>query len=206
MAVDLINERLTTDTCAFHLFGRKEQEGTCVHVLSSLVYQIIYLNRKILRDQTQLDEILAKLRRYQNVKDESDKQKAVEDVVSRALKMISPDKAIWIVLHRVDRCYMQAQHHSPSGRRSRQGARTILNSLSRIALQGANVKALLVVNRTDWRVDLDDEDIGEMEGHVTITRFRQANYNEVLFQDCAASKLNAYSRQTFNGQSAPLWF
>ena len=175
VALDLINERLTTDTCVFHLFGRHEHENTCLHVLSSLIYQILHLNKEILRDQTQVDEILAKLRRYQICLEESDKQKALEDVASRALKMISRDKPIWIVLDRVDRCCSHAQHQSPSGRISRQGGREILNCLSRLALQGANVKVLAVVNRTDWRVDLDDEDIGDAQEHVTIKRFCQVN-------------------------------
>ena len=175
VALDLINERLTTDTCVFHLFGRHENENTCLYVLSSLVYQTIHLNKKILRDQAQLDEIFAKLRRYQRAMDDSDKQKALEDVASRVLKMISRDKAIWIVLDRVDRCWSHAQHQSPSGRISRQGAREILNSLSKLALKGGNIKVLAIVNRTDWRVDLDDEDVGDAQEHVTVKRFCQVS-------------------------------
>ena len=175
VALDLIDERLSDCPCAFHLFGRQDHENTNLHVLSSLIYQIIHLNKEILRDQTQLDEILAKLRRYQTVPDESDKRKALEDVASRILKMISREKVVWVVLDRVDRCCSQVQHQSPSGRRSRQGARAILNSLSKMALQRANVKVLAVVNRTDWRVDLDDEDIEDAGEHVTIKRFCQVN-------------------------------
>ena len=175
VALDLINKMPITDTCAFHLFGPQEHEDSHLHVLSSLIYQVLHLNKEILQDQTELDEMLAKLRRYQRAEDESDKQKALEDVVSRALKMVSRHKTVWIILDRVDRCCSQTQHQSPTGRRSRQGARAILNSLSRVALQGASVKVLAVVNRTDWRVDLDDEDIGDAQEHVTIKMFCQVN-------------------------------
>ncbi|OBS26155.1 hypothetical protein FPOA_00098 [Fusarium poae] len=182
-ALDFLDEKLangSTDRssiCAFHIFGNKDHENTYSNVLSSLVYQILRADREILQDQSQVDEMLAKLNEYQTLLKESSHEchNALEDVALRALSNINQNKVVWIVLDRVEKCCSHVEHQSPSQRRSRKGALDLLRSLNRAVLQGAAViKVLAVVNRVDWRVDDPQDDIWDIQ-NIVVKRFCQVD-------------------------------
>ncbi|KAF4462795.1 hypothetical protein FALBO_10392 [Fusarium albosuccineum] len=175
-----------SDTCVFYLLGHQEHDDTCLRVLTSLVFQLLKSNKEALRDKAQLDELLAKLTRYSRLprspSEENSKQDSLAEVVLRAVKMIPADKTIWVVLDRVDKCCDQLQADSPGGRRPRKGARTLLRTLGSLTRgMATKVKILAVVNRADWRIEQEGDEVGVEEGRVVIRRFSQGGgFTETL--------------------------
>lgn len=156
-----------TNVCAFYLLGHRSEDDTPVDVLALLIYHMLHLNKRAL--QSDSDGFWRELQQYEEISNKSPKAKgymvrdALDRVILEALNTFRDDQTVWIVLDRVDKCcavYDAAQKYS-SPRRGRQ---YLLKSLVKVVKESTSkVKVLAIVNRTDWRVEEEEDYEGEDE-------------------------------------------
>ncbi|RYP63753.1 hypothetical protein DL769_006880 [Monosporascus sp. CRB-8-3] len=166
------------DPCVFYLLGLREVDDTSPRVLAFLILRLLSLNKEALRDEVQLAELWADLQSYARVAESPDVpahelQRTLEKVALRALNMFDAGKTVWIVLDRVDKCRVAP---GPRGESHRRGGRAILETLVRLVERAtARVKVLGVVNRADWHVEEQADELGEEgQGSVVIRTFSQS--------------------------------
>ncbi|RYP03960.1 hypothetical protein DL765_010351 [Monosporascus sp. GIB2] len=189
VALDLIAKLMSgttpdPDPCVFYLLGLREVDDTCPHVLTFLILRLLSLNKEALRNEVQFAELWADLQSYARVAESSDApahdvQRTLEKIALRALNMFDAGKTVWIVLDRVDKCRAAP---GPRGKSNRRGGRTLLETLVHLVERAtARVKVLGVVNRADWHVEEQADELGEeQEGNVVIRTFSQS---EGLIED-----------------------
>ncbi|RYP33461.1 hypothetical protein DL767_004739 [Monosporascus sp. MG133] len=183
VALDLI-AKLTAgttpdpDPCIFYLLGLREVDDTCPHVLAFLILRLLSLNKEALRNEVQFAELWADLQSYARVAESPDAsayevQRTLEKVALRALNLFDAGKTVWIILDRVDKCRAAP---GPRGKSHRRGGRALLETLVRLVERAtARVKVLGVVNRADWHVEEQADELGEeQEGNVVIRTFSQS--------------------------------
>lgn len=175
-----------SNLCVFYLLGLRDEDDTWDHVVSFLTYRLLELNKRALRNQEQCRQLWADLQAYAELRADPAKTKP-KDVAERlerialgALGMFDVGKTIWIVLDRVDRCHAMP---GQSRKTSRKGGRSLLRMMVHLAEKSsATVKVLAVVNRADWHIeDQADELDGEMAGNLVVRTYRQNG--ERLFGD-----------------------
>ncbi|RYO75236.1 hypothetical protein DL762_010104 [Monosporascus cannonballus] len=106
-------------------------------------------------------------------------ERTLEKIARRALNMFGAGKTVWIVLDRVDKCRAAS---GPRGKSHRRSSRALLETLVHLVERAtARVKVLGVVNRADWHVEEQADELGEeQEGNVVIRTFSQS---EGLIED-----------------------
>ncbi|KAJ6443245.1 LIM domain-containing protein [Purpureocillium lavendulum] len=166
-----------SDPSVFYLLGRRDEEDTHLHVLSSLVYQLLSINKTGMRDEAQFRELWAALQRYKAASESSggrvrEVKRALEDAALRSLNMFGAGRTVWIVLDRVDRCRTAP---GPGATLSQKDRLALLRSMvCLVERAAATVKILAVSNRVDWRVEEQEDELGqEREGSVVIRTFSQ---------------------------------
>ncbi|RYP63895.1 hypothetical protein DL771_009070 [Monosporascus sp. 5C6A] len=183
VALDLI-AKLTADTtpnpdlCVFYLLGLRDVDDNYPHVITFLILRLLSLNKEALRNDVQFAELWADLQSYARVAESPDApahevQRTLEEVALRALDLSDAGKTVWIILDRVDKCRAAP---GPRGTSHRKGGRALLETLVRLVERAtARVKVLAVVNRADWHVEEQADELGEeQEGTVVIRTFSQS--------------------------------
>ncbi|KAE9566690.1 hypothetical protein CGMCC3_g17140 [Colletotrichum fructicola] len=170
----------------FYLLGLRDEDDTWDHVVCFLTYQLLELNKRALRNEEQCRQLWADLQSYANLRADSAKTKPtdvtekLERIALRTLSMFDAGKTVWIILDRVDRCHVMP---GQSSKTSRKGGRSLLRMMVHLAEKSpVTVKVLAVVNRADWHIeDQADEMDGEMVGSLVVRTYRQNG--ERLFGD-----------------------
>ncbi|KAK6506458.1 hypothetical protein TWF506_011366 [Arthrobotrys conoides] len=142
------------DPYAFHILGLREP-NSFPHVLLHITFQLLKLNCHALRNEAQYVELCAEIQEYQGAaRNESNKTNILlQNVALRVLNMFDPDKTVWIILDRVDRC------EKVSSLSHRKG---LLKALAYLVENArAKVKVLAVANGYDWGVDKQVDEIKE---------------------------------------------
>ncbi|KAK2021281.1 hypothetical protein LX32DRAFT_605024, partial [Colletotrichum zoysiae] len=172
--------------CVFYLLGLRDEEDTWDHVISFLIYRLLELNKRALRNEEQCRQLWADLQSYAELRADSAKTKPkdvtekLERIALRALSMFDAGKTIWIILDRVDRCHVMP---GQSRKTNRKGGRSLLRMMVHLAEKSSvTVKVLAVVNRADWHIeDQADELDGNIAGSMVVRTYRQNG--ERLFGD-----------------------
>ncbi|RYP48746.1 hypothetical protein DL768_005403 [Monosporascus sp. mg162] len=166
------------DPCVFYLLGLREVDDTCPHVLAFLILRLLSLNKEALRNEVQFAELWADLQSYARVAESPDApahevQRTLEKVALRALNLFDAGKTVWIVLDRVDKCRAAPGQRGNSQRR---GGRALFETLVHLVERATvRVKVLGVVNRADWHIEEQADELGEeQEGNVVIRTFNQS--------------------------------
>ncbi|KAF6831284.1 hypothetical protein CPLU01_06841 [Colletotrichum plurivorum] len=181
-----------SNLCVFYLLGLRDEDDTWDHVVSFLTYRLLELNKRALRNEEQCRQLWADLQACSELRADptetkpDDVTEKLERIALGTLGMFEAGKTIWIILDRVDRCHAmpgQSSKTTRKGRTTRKGGRSLLSMMVRLAgKSSATVKVLAVVNRADWHVeDQADELGGEMAGSLVVRTYRENG--ERLFGD-----------------------
>jgi hypothetical protein len=185
VALDLIANLTATDTgprssdlCLFYLLGHREEDDTCPHVLAFLTFRLLALNVEALRDEEIYVELWPKLQSYAEIAKspempQNEVQEALEGIALMALNLFDTRKVIWIVLDRVDQCRAPSRWR---GNSQRKDGMALVKTIVRLVNQAkVTVKVLAVVNKVDWHVEEQEEDVlgAAQEGSVVIRTFNQ---------------------------------
>ncbi|KAI5460479.1 hypothetical protein BGZ63DRAFT_247756 [Mariannaea sp. PMI_226] len=164
------------DPCVFYLFGHRDTDETCSEVLSLLIFELLSMNKEALRHGQEFCELWAELRSYAQLAQSRDApqyevQQGPYKVALRAIDLFGPNRTIWIVLDRVDKCRL-----APGQRGSQhRGGRMLLQTMVHLVEQAVpRVKVLAVVNRADWHVEDQVDELGQQrEESVMIQTFHE---------------------------------
>ncbi|KAK2049969.1 hypothetical protein LZ31DRAFT_256343 [Colletotrichum somersetense] len=164
--------------CVFYLLGLRDEDDTWDHVISFLIYHLLELNKRALRNEEQCRQLWADLKSYDELRADSTKTKPkdvtekLERIALRALSMFDAGKTIWIILDRVDRCHVMP---GQSSKTNRKGGRSLIRMMVHLAEKSSvTVKVLAVVNRADWHIeDQADELDGNIAGSMVVRTYRQ---------------------------------
>jgi hypothetical protein len=189
VALDRISTLMTAaatgssdELCVFHIMGleQKENSDDYLRVLSLLAVRLATLNGEALNDEAQFSEIMADLEKYQRLTDSSNPrrgreiQHVLESLMLRVLNGFSATKTrtAWIILDRVDLCRDTSSEAKSPGRR---GRRALLEAMVHLVERAKiRVKVLAVVNRADWHVEEQADELGqEKEGSLVVRTFTQ---------------------------------
>lgn len=127
------------------------------------------MNKKALRNEDQCSRLWGDLQSYAEIrklpgisKEEvrTKVNRTFDKLQSIALEVMSisgAEKTIWIVLDRVDRCSVMPGEKSQARHRA---GRSLLRTMVEIAEKASpTVKILAVVNRADWHIDEEVDEI-----------------------------------------------
>ncbi|KAL3303785.1 hypothetical protein RB213_001158 [Colletotrichum asianum] len=178
--------RADSSLFVFYLLGLRDEDDTWDHVISFLTYKLLELNKRALRNEEQCRQLWADLRSYADLRADSAKAKPtdvtekLERIALAALNMFDAGKTIWIILDRVDRCHVMP---GQSRKTNRKGGRSLLRMMVQSAEKSSvTVKILAVVNRADWHIEDEADEIGgKMAGSLVVRTYRQNG--ERLFGD-----------------------
>ncbi|CBX91214.1 hypothetical protein LEMA_P067220.1 [Plenodomus lingam JN3] len=151
------------DAYTFQLIGQREPRSF-QHILSTIIFQLLKQNYQLLRNQEHYAGLFAELQTYQKLfelsRQSGDGQdnhrlrasESLQKVAFMILNLFSPEKTIWIVLDRVDRCR--------SYPRSADGKKLLKSLVQLMEKATVKVRVLAVINGYDWPVDNQVDELG----------------------------------------------
>jgi FtsZ-binding cell division protein ZapB len=166
------------DTCIFYLLGLREVDDTCLGVVSMLILRLLSLNKKVLRKEDCFTELCAELGSYVPPSDVvEDRAREMQNVLMRvavkALDMLDEGTTVWIILDRVDKCQPAPSRTARSHHR-RDGLALLRSMMYLVEHSKTPVKILTVVNRSDWPVEDEVDNLEHTrEGSLILRRFDQ---------------------------------
>ncbi|KAK3371087.1 hypothetical protein B0T24DRAFT_667819 [Lasiosphaeria ovina] len=161
LAAKLASENADSAPCVFYLLGHLSTGDTTVDVLSSLILQLLSLNKEALRvNRARFAELRAELEDYAHAAQSprpraNDLRHKLRSIALRAVGLFDSNKTVWIVLDRVDQC--RAMLYESTRNPHRRDGRSLLQAMVHLVEKAAvTVKVLAVVNRVDWHVEGDE--------------------------------------------------
>lgn len=166
------------DICIFYLLGLQETDDTCLSVVSILILRLLSLNKEILRKEDHFTELCVELGSYvPPSKDVEDRSREMQNLLMRVavkvLNMLDKETTVWIILDRVDKCRPAPSREARSHHR-KDGLALLRTMMYLVEHSKTPVKVLAVVNRSDWHVEEDVNDLEHSrEASLILRRFDQ---------------------------------
>lgn len=168
MAYRLIERKTTASpsSCVFYLLGQQETDDTCVKVMSTVILRLLSLNKTILRKEEYFTELCADLQLYQQLSRSSEDksremQALLKDVAVKVADMLDEEMTVWIMLDRVDKCRAAPSRRKTHHHHRRDGLALLRIMLHLVEQSKARIKVLAVVNRSDWHMEDDVDDLDQ---------------------------------------------
>lgn len=172
-ALHLIEEHQTAQSADMHAFCivKQSEPHALPNVLSSIIFQLLLQNRRALRDENQTQELHRELRTISSTTDtdlEEDQDSldtyqvgVLQRAAVRVLSMLDPNKVIWIIIDRADRC---------NGRSKFDYQKRLLQALVYIVENtDAKVKILSISNGHDGTINDRADELGQTKGKNRVT-------------------------------------
>lgn len=166
-----------TDICISHILSLRNEDNTFVHVIRSLIYQILLKNKHRLgREEVEaLDRGVEAYSRLAADPDAEEYQlwEVLTKILVQSLALFDPGTTVWMVLDRADQCHTSRDSFSP-GRKHQQRKALLKALVHAVENTGLVLKVLLVVNHADWRVENHADDLRqEKSNSLVIATFEE---------------------------------
>lgn len=131
-----------------------------------MILRLLSLNKTILRKEEYYSELYADLQLYQQLsrsaEDKSrEMQGLLKDVAVKVVDMLDEDMTVWIMLDRVDKCRAAPSRQKTHRHHRRDGLALLRVMLHLVEQSKARIKVLAVVNRSDWHMEDDVDDLDQ---------------------------------------------
>jgi hypothetical protein len=162
--------------CIFYLLGLRGEEDTCTHVLKTIIFQLLGMNREVLRKEDYYASLYTHLESMEQLSSETEehrreRQEILKSAAVKVLDMLDPGTTIWIILDRVDKCRLPPRKRSTT---FMDGITLLKTMVYWAEASRARLKVLAVVNRADWPVDMAKHELGiSQEGTTVVQRLDQ---------------------------------
>ncbi|KAF6802116.1 hypothetical protein CSOJ01_11809 [Colletotrichum sojae] len=150
------DENLTgSNLCVFYLLGLRDEDDTWDHVVSLLAYRLLELNKRALRNEEQCRQLWADLEACSELRADPTKTKPND------------------VTEKLERIALGALRQS--SKIGRKGGRSLLRTMVRLTEKSsATVKVLAVVNKADWNIEDQADDLeGDIEDSFVVRTYRE---------------------------------